>query len=121
MHGMVFTKIFRRLILGLWGATLCSCTTYRTLSIEILQPAGFHIEQGKKLALLERNICNENSILTFMKNIPELDREYLFEDFCEGVKFIWETSGYKDAIICLKRTGNGLLEPILYSAPFRSG
>ena len=52
MHGMVFTKIFRRLILGLWGATLCSCTTYRTLSIEILQPAGFHIEQGKKLALL---------------------------------------------------------------------
>lgn len=30
MHGMVFTKIFRRLILGLWGATLCSCTTYRT-------------------------------------------------------------------------------------------
>lgn len=47
MHGMVFTKIFRRLILGLWGATLCSCTTYRTLSIEILQPAGFHIEQGK--------------------------------------------------------------------------
>ena len=48
MHGMVFTKIFRRLILGLWGATLCSCTTYRTLSIEILQPAGFHIEQGKK-------------------------------------------------------------------------
>ena len=72
MHGMVFTKIFRRLILGLWGATLCSCTTYRTLSIEILQPAGFHIEQGKKLALLERNIRNENSILTFMKNIPEL-------------------------------------------------
>ena len=79
MHGMVFTKIFRRLILGLWGATLCSCTTYRTLSIEILQPAGFHIEQGKKLALLER---------------------------CYNM---------------FKRTGNGLLEPILYSAPFRSG
>ena len=118
MHGMVFTKIFRRLILGLWGATLCSCTTYRTLSIEILQPAGFHIEQGKKLALLERNIRNENSILTFMKNIPELDREYLFEDFCEGVKFIWETSGYKDAIICLKEQEMGYWNQSSTPPPF---
>ena len=118
MHGMVFTKIFRWLIWGLWGVTLCSCTTYRTLSIEIFQPAGFYIGQGKKLALLERNIRNENSILTFMKNIPALDREYLFEDFCEGVKFIWETSGYKDSIICLKEQEIGYWNQSSNPPPF---
>ena len=115
MHGMVFTKIFRRLILGLWGATLCSCTTYRTLSIEILQPAGFHIEQGKKLALLERNIRNENSILTFMKNIPER------QAVPQWIEIYLGNFGVQRCYNMFKRTGNGLLEPILYSAPFRSG
>lgn len=65
MHGMVFTKIFRRLILGLWGATLCSCTTYRTLSIEILQPAGFHIEQGKKTGFARKKHLQRKQYIDF--------------------------------------------------------
>ena len=56
-----------------------------------------------------------------MKNIPELDREYLFEDFCEGVKFIWGNFGVQRCYNMFKRTGNGtigtnpLLRPL--SAP----
>lgn len=108
MYGMVFTKIFRRLIRSIWCVVLCSCATYRTLSVEILQPAGYHIGQGKKLALLERNIRSENNLPVFMRNIPALDRDFLFEDFCEGVKFVWETSGYQDSILYLKEQETGI-------------
>ncbi len=102
MGGIVFTKILRWLVSGGIGITLMACEAYRVFPVEVLQPADFQIEAGEKIALLERNIRRRENIPEWMNDYVSFRREYLFEDFCNGVKETLANSGYTDSIVCLK-------------------
>lgn len=76
---MVFTPVFYRL--GRWllivcGLCITSCSTYRNIAVEILEPAEFTLEGEKRIGYLDRNIrykdesvvLEENELLTTFYN-----------------------------------------------------
>ena len=85
MYRMVFTQIFRGLIIGLVVAAFTSCTSYRLMEVEVLQPSQLQIEKGKKIALLDRNVRRKVSPVVFTDGVTEVS---LIRDFANGLNYV---------------------------------
>lgn len=94
---MVFTQIFRGLIIGLVVAAFTSCTSYRLMEVEVLQPSQLQIEKGKKIALLDRNVRRKVSPVVFTDGVTEVS---LIRDFANGLNYVMTDIGY-DTVVCL--------------------
>lgn len=114
---MVFTQILCRIAFLLWVSTLVSCTTYRTLPIEILEPAKIVLEPGKKVALLDRNIRYPDHKKMFINYIPELDRAYAFQEFSNGINYILTGSNYLDTALLLQEKGSSFVPDSTMPSP----
>lgn len=89
---------------------MVSCATYRVLEVEVLQPAQIQIEQGKRIALLDRGIRKENSPIIFSDPLGDME---LVSEFASGINSITTAMEY-DTILMLMGKERFFLKDNLY-------
>ncbi|MEG2340566.1 MAG: DUF6340 family protein [Odoribacter sp.] len=98
---MVFTQILRRLVYIALCGILSSCTAYRTLQIEMLEPSQIQLNEGKHIALLDRNICYQMNPIRFIERYEEVSRENLYAQFTLGLADLFADTERFDSIVPL--------------------
>lgn len=91
-------------------ALFVSCSAYRSLQIEVLQPASIEVERGKRVAFMDRNIRQEDSPLLFVD--PESEKS-LFREFARGINHVFTEMEY-DTLILLAERDRTLLPENVY-------
>lgn len=93
--------VCRLILLGGVGMGVFSCSTYRTFSVEILQPAKVYLEPGTHIALLDRNLKSEGSVGRLLGKYADMDRHNLFLEFANGMKQVFAGAPFFDTLIPL--------------------
>lgn len=78
-----------------------SCSGYRTLSVDVMQPAKVGIEPGIPIALMDRNIRVSDDIHHLLAKYGDIDRNNLFVEFVDGMRYVLEESNFSDTLVPL--------------------
>lgn len=107
---MVYRKLQKFIILlsGAGAMVLAgiSCTAYRTVQVEVLEPASILVDNTKKVALYDRYVRNEGSELRVEE---EEDEHHLLREFANGLNYRLSTRG-KETVILLTNHNKTLLK-----------
>lgn len=101
MRGMVFIKILCRLTIGGLCILLFSCTTYRTLYIEVMEPAKVQLKPGGRMALIDRNIQYGKPIHHLFSNQEGVGRGDVYVQFARGISSVFSAVSPSDSLLPL--------------------
>lgn len=93
---MVLTPVLRRLILGSVVVFFASCTPYRMFEVEVLRPARVLLEPGKEVALLDRGLRRNDSLIIFKDEGLELE---FVKEFMRGMNYVLVDMGYDTVVV----------------------
>ena len=96
------TQIFRKLIYSWVFFWLASCTAYRVMPVEVLEPAQYPLQQSKQIGILDQHICQVLSSDVFLNHSSEINRDNLFDEFAKGIKYIYSGVHPDDSVIVLR-------------------
>lgn len=102
MYRMVFAQIFRGIIAAGVGGLLFSCTAYRTLHIEVLEPAQLALDSGARIGLLNRNIIYRVDSMFPLYQYEGITRKDLYHHFQAGVNDVFLSEGRFDTVLPLE-------------------
>lgn len=99
---MVFMKTVSRLT-GIAALVLGgqACSPYRTLSVEILQPAEVYLEPNHRLALLDRNFITPSQTGSLLETCGGISRRDLFVEFVHGMNQVLGETHFFDTLLPL--------------------
>lgn len=93
---MVCPQIFRGIVSILVLFIGISCTAYRTVQIEVLQPAAIPVKPNSRIALFDRNIRDANNALRFSDPLIENN---LLKEFGNGLNYRFTDVGYDTVLL----------------------
>lgn len=101
----------------LWGI---SCSSYRTLNIEILQAPHIAIDSGKHIAFLDRNIIYKNDSAFFLYDYEGIGRNDLTYLFYTGIRDAFLDSEKFDSLMPMSGVKPVYIEDVLQAPAFHN-